>query len=141
MLKNLVFVSFDYENDRHYKRLLEAWNANPRFQFVFQDASSGEINSFNVGQIKAGLTAKIRGATHTLIIIGRYANSPHPKRDLIGYTNWINFEISKSKENHNKLVAVKTDRSYESPSELTGARASWAMAFTQDAIIRALSEA
>ena len=30
-----VFVSFDYDNDRNYKYFLEAWNANPRFQFVF----------------------------------------------------------------------------------------------------------
>lgn len=141
MFKNLVFVSFDYENDRHYKRLLEAWNANPRFQFVFQDASSDEINSFNVGVVKAALTTKIRNATHTLIVIGRYANSPHRLANSIGYTNWINFEIAKSKENGNKLVAVKIDRSYESPAQLVGAKASWAMAFTQDAVIRALSEA
>ena len=70
-----VFVSFDYENDRHYKRLLEAWHVNPRFQFVFQDASSGEINSSNVAQVRAGLTRKIFLATHTLVIIGRYANT------------------------------------------------------------------
>jgi len=112
---------------------------NPKFQFVFQDETPGEINSENVGRIKAGLTAKIRGATHTLVIIGQYANSPHPKRQLIGYTNWINFEIAKSKENRNKLVAVKIDRTYVSPEELSGAGASWAMAFTQEAIIRALS--
>jgi Thoeris protein ThsB, TIR-like domain len=141
MYKNPVFVSFDYENDRHYKRLLEAWNVNPKFQFVFQDETPGEINSENVGRIKAGLATRIRGATHTLVIIGKYANSPHPKRQLIGYTNWINFEIARSKESGNKLVAVKIDRTYVSPEELAGASVSWAMAFTQEAIIRALSMA
>ena len=136
-----VFVSFDWDHDRRYKFLLEAWNKNPRFQFVFSDETPGEIDTNNVGRIKAGLTSKINVATHTLVIVGQYANSPHPKRHLIGYKNWINFEIAQSKAVRNKIVAVKLGRSYESPDELMGAGASWAMAFTEDAILRALSEA
>ena len=57
---------------------------------------------------------------------------------MIGYRNWINFQIAQSKANRNKIVAVKLDRSYESPEELNGANASWAMAFTEEAIMRAL---
>jgi hypothetical protein len=133
----LVFVSFDYENDRHYKYLLEAWHANPRFTFVFEDQTPGEINSHNIGRIKAALTAKIRDATHTLVIIGRYANTPHAKRELIGNTNWINWEIAQSKAEHNRIAAIKIDRNFESPHELVGANASWAMAFTEAAVIRA----
>lgn len=136
-----VFVSFDWDHDRRYKFLLEAWNKNPRFQFVFSDATPGEIDTNNVGRIKAALTSKINAATHTLVIVGEYANSPHPKRNLIGYKNWINFEIAQSKAARNKIVAVKLDRTYESANELVGAGASWAMAFTEDAILRALSEA
>jgi len=141
MEKRSVFVSFDYENDRRYKHLLEAWSANPKFRFVFSDQTPGEIDTNNVGRIKAGLTAKIREATHTLVIVGRYANSPHPKRQLIGYKNWINFEIAQSKANKNRLAAIKLDRTYESPDELQGAQASWAMAFAEDAVIRALEQA
>ena len=136
-----VFVSFDWDHDRRYKFLLEAWNKNPRFQFVFSDATPGEIDTNNVGRIKATLTTKINAATHTLVIVGEHANSPHPKRNLIGYKNWINFEIAQSKVARNKIIAVKVDRAYESPDELVGAGASWAMAFTEDAILRALSEA
>lgn len=136
-----VFVSFDYENDRRYKFLLEAWHAHPRFQFVFQDETPREIDSTNVGRIKAALTTKIQGATHTLVIVGQFANAPHVNRALIGYRNWINFEIAQSKANRNKIVAVKLDRAYESPEELTGANASWAMAFTEEAIVRALQSA
>jgi hypothetical protein len=139
--KRKVFVSFDYENDRNYKRLLEAWNKNPKFDFVFQDHSSGEINSFNVGRVKASLTAKISKATHTLVIVGQYANSPHKDQLLIGSKNWINFEIKQSKASGNKLVAVKLSKFYISPDELVGANAKWAMSFTQAAIIKALSEA
>lgn len=136
-----VFVSFDWDHDRHYKFLLEAWNKNPRFQFVFSDATPGEIDTDNVGHIKAALTSKINEATHTLVIVGQYANSPHPKSYLIGYKNWINFEVAQSKAARNKIVAVKLDRSYDSPDEIIGAGASWAMAFTEEAILRALAEA
>jgi hypothetical protein len=136
-----VVVSFDYENDRHYKYLLEAWNQHPRFRFTFQDGTPGEINSTNVGRVKAALTAKIQQATHTLVIVGQYANAPHRHRALIGYRNWINFEVAQSTAHFNKIVAVKLDRSYESPEELMRANASWALAFTEQAIIRALSEA
>jgi hypothetical protein len=30
------------------------------------------------------LTARINAATHTLVIVGQYANSPHLRRNLIG---------------------------------------------------------
>jgi len=134
-----VFVSFDYDNDRHYKYLLEAWHAHPRFQFIFQDETPREIDSTDVGRIKAALTAKIKGATHTLVIVGKFANALHPKQALIGYRNWINFEIAQSRTNRNKIVAVKIDRSYESPDQLNGAGASWAMTFSEEAIVRALN--
>lgn len=136
-----VFVSFDYDNDRYYKFLLEAWHANPRFRFTFQDGTPSEINSTNVGRVKAAITTKIQAATHTLVIVGEYANTPHRHRALIGHRNWINFEIAQSKAAYNRIVAVKLDRSYESPHELVGANATWAMAFTEEAIVRALSEA
>ena len=35
MAKKKVFVSFDFDHDKHYKYLLEAWDANPDFDFVF----------------------------------------------------------------------------------------------------------
>lgn len=141
MAKPSVFVSFDYDNDRQYKYLLEAWNANPKFQFVFNDETPDEIDTYNVGRIKAALTVRIRAATHTLVIIGRFANSPHPKRHLIGYRNWINFEVAQSIAAGNRIAAIKLDRSFESPEELQGAQAAWAMAFDQAPIIRALEQA
>lgn len=136
-----VFARFDYDNDRYYKFLLEAWHANPRFRFTFQDGTPSEINSTNVGRVKAAITTKIQAATHTLVIVGQYANTPHRHRALIGHRNRINFEIAQSKAAYNRIVAVKLDRSYESPHELVGANATWAMAFTEEAIVRALSEA
>ena len=138
MAKKKIFVSFDYDNDRRYKYILEAWHANPEFEFSFADATSREINSENVGRVKAALTRKIRNATHTLVIVGKEANKRHKNHKLIGFKNWINFEIYQSKQNGNKMVGVKIDRSNESPDELLRAGASWAMSFTQEAIIKAL---
>lgn len=140
-MKPKVFVSFDYDNDKHYKFLLEAWNANPKFEFVFNDATPQEIDSTNVGRIKAALTSKIKDATHTLVIIGQYANYPHRSRSLIGYKNWINFEVRQSIEYRKKIAAIKLDRLFESPDELAGVNASWAYTFKEDDIIRALENA
>lgn len=141
MAKKKVFVSFDYDNDKHYKYLLEAWDANPDFDFVFSDKTPDEIDTNNIGRIKAAITAKINSATHTLVIVGKEANTTHKHSKLIGFKNWINFEIYQSKQNRNKIAAIKIDKSYESPEQLIGAGASWAMSFTQDAIIKALKEA
>jgi hypothetical protein len=136
-----VFVSFDYTDDKHYRYLLQAWHENPKFQFVFDDTTSDEINSVNVGRIKAALTLKIKESTHILVIVGKNANTPHRNRGLIGYKNWINFEINQAKNLGKRIAVVKLDRTYESPDELTGARVSWALSFTEENIIKALNEA
>jgi len=141
MAKKKVFVSFDYENDRHYKYLLEAWDENPNFELVFDDRTSREINSDNVDRVKAALTSKIKSATYTLAIIGKYANEEHEDSDLIGDINWINWEINKSKEERNKLVGVKINRLYESPDAILDSGAAWAYEFSEKAIIKALNEA
>lgn len=141
MAKKKVFVSFDYDNDKIYKYLLEAWDANPDFDFYFSDLSSTEIKTDDISRVKAGLTTKINQATYTLVIIGKEANKRHKDSALIGYKNWQNFEIARSKSNNNKLVGVKIDSSYDSPEELLGCGAKWAMSFKQEAIIKALKEA
>lgn len=33
MAKKKVFVSFDYDDDKNYRNLLKAWDANPDFDF------------------------------------------------------------------------------------------------------------
>lgn len=139
MAKKTVFVSFDYENDRRYKYLMEAWDAHSGFEFYFSDRSSGEINSWNIPTIKAALTRKIKSARYTFVIVGKEANKLHKYWREIGHRNWINFEIYQSKLNNNKLVAIKLDARYESPEELLGSGAVWARSFTKDSILRALN--
>jgi len=141
MAKKKIFVSFDYENDRIYKNMLEAWDANPDFDFVFSDRSSGEIKSEDIGRVKAALTTKINSATYTFVIIGKEANKLHRDHEKIGYRNWQNFEVHQSKLNHNKLVGIKLDKTNEPPEELKNSGASWAMVFTQQSIIKAINDA
>ena len=140
MAKKPVFVSFDYDNDKHYKNLLAAWDANSNFEFKFSDKSAHEISSENISRVKAALTNKINDATHTLVLIGKYANKKHLDSDLIDDINWINWEINKSKELGKKLIAVKLDRSNKSPTAIMGSGAKWA-SYTQESIIRALEDA
>ena len=136
-----VFVSFDYDKDRNYKFLLNAWDKNDQFDFSFADHSSQEINSEDVSVVRAALTRKINSADITLVIVGKDANKKHSDSEEIGYKNWINFEIAKSVEAENSLVAVKIDSTYESPEELLGSGASWAMSFKEENIIKALNNA
>ncbi len=141
MAKKKVFVSFDWDNDKHYKFLLQAWDANPDFEFTFSDYSSSEINSWDIPTVKSALTRKINTATHTLVIVGKEANKKHADSDDIGYKNWLNFEVAKSKASGNKLVAVKLSSTNTSPDELLNSGASWAMSFARDTVLKALNNA
>lgn len=141
MAKKKVFVSFDYENDKYYKFMLDAWDKNSNMEFAFNDCSSDEIHSNSVSVVKAALTRRINDCTYTLVIVGAHSSELHKDYKEIGYTNWQNFEIARSHDNGNKIVAVKIGKSYNSPEELLGIGASWAMSFSQQAIISALNEA
>lgn len=141
MAKKKIIVCFDYENDRDYKNTLKMWDANPSFEFSFNDITPNEIKSWDIPTVKGVLTKKIKQATYTLVIIGAEANVEHKDSDEIGYKNWQNFEVAKSVENGNKIIGVKINKSYESPEEILGIGASFAMSFTQDAIIKALNNA
>ncbi len=141
MFRKKVFIIFDYENDRHYKFLLEAWDANPNFEFVFADRTPDEIQTSDIGRIKAGLTAKINQSTHTLVIVGKYANTQHKYWKEIGFRNWINFEVHQSKEHKNKIIAVFLDPRNEEPEEFSGYTVTRVYGFDQKPIVNALNAA
>ena len=52
MAKKKVCCSFDYENDRHYYNLLEAWNENENIDFSINDCTPSEIQSESISKIK-----------------------------------------------------------------------------------------
>jgi predicted RNA-binding protein YlxR (DUF448 family) len=129
MAKRKVFISYDYENDRHYKNLLLAWDSNKQFNFSISDYSADvSINSTRAATIKSTLSRYINDATTFLIIVGEKTHR----------SNWVCWEIEKAYSLRKKIVAVKTDRENATPVELYGIGASWAMAFTFNSIMRAI---
>jgi hypothetical protein len=118
MVKKKVFICFDYDHDRLYRYLLKALAANSGSEIDFEDLTPEEIQSFDVGRIKAALSRRIRMSTHTLVIIGAHANSYHPDHVKIGERNWQWWEIEKSSQEGNAFIAVKIKSSNATPDPL-----------------------
>ena len=131
MAKKKVFISYDYDNDKTYKNLLLAWDANSEFDFSLDDTSADvSINSTDAAAIKRAISAKINNSTYFLCIIGKKTYK----------SAWVKWEISKAVELGKKIVAVKIDSTNTSPDEILGG-ASWAMSFSFESIKTAISNA
>src|SRR5688500_2309983 len=116
-----IFISYDYDNDKHYKNLLVAWDRNDLFDFTFYDASVDiSVNSTNAAYIKRVIKGRIDSSTHFLCLIG----------ERTWLSDWVSWEIDTAVELRKKLVAVKIDNSYTSPIEIVGVGASWSKSFT-----------
>ena len=132
MAKKTIFISYDYDCDKHWKNLLVAWDKNSEFDFTFYDASVDvSVDSTDAGAIKRVISRRISGATRFLCIVGEHTYK----------SGWVKWEIEKAVELNRKLIAVKTDSEYTSPDAILGVGASWAMSFTFDAIKKAVDEA
>lgn len=132
MVKKKIFISYDYDNDKHYKNLLKAWDANGTFDFSFHDHSADvSINSTNAAAIKRAISAKINNATYFLCIVGEKTCK----------SDWVKWEIDKAVELNKKIVAVKTNSTNTTPDNLYGVGASWAMSFTEESIKKAVNDA
>lgn len=132
MMAKKIFISYDYDNDKHYKNMLKAWDANGTFDFSFDDHSADiSINSTDAAAIKRAISAKINNATYFLCIVGEKTHS----------SNWVRWEIDKAVELNKKIVAVKISSTNTTPSELLGVGAKWAMSFTEASITNAINDA
>ncbi|MDD4913090.1 MAG: TIR domain-containing protein [Sideroxydans sp.] len=127
--KKKVFVSYYYDSDRHYKRLLMAWSANDKFELEFEDVSTDvSIRSDNEAYIKRVISDKIKQCDVFIVLVGKKSH----RRD------WINWEIAKAKEYGKKIVAIKGKRSHTSPEELLSAGAEWVYGFEEKKIREAI---
>ena len=100
MAKKKVFVSYDHSEDVHYKRLMQALDANPEFDFEFDSRGPDvAIDSDEASKVKAALTTKMKSAEYLLVIVGKKTYS----------SKWVTWEISRAKEDDIKLklAAVK----------------------------------
>lgn len=130
MAKQKVFISYDYDHDKHYKNLLLAWDKNKEFDFTFYDASVDvSVDSNDVAAIRRVISARINSCTRFLCIVGQRTHK----------SSWVDWEIKKAIELKKKLVGVKINRNYTTPPALLGAGASWAFSFTFDSIKEALT--
>lgn len=133
-MKKKVFISYDHSEDVHYKRLLEAWDANSNFDFEFDSRSPNEpIDSLEAARVRAALTTMMKSADYLLVIVGSKS-----------YTSvWMKWEIDRAKQSDTKLklAAVKIDRDNTTPGGLLNTGTSWAYSFTRDGIINALNNA
>ncbi len=141
MAKKRIFISFDYDHDKNYRYLLTALSENAGSDISFDDRTPSEIDTDDVSKIKAVLTRKIGEATHTLVIIGKHANSYHEDREEIGTRNWQWWEIEKSVEERKGFIAVKIESSNWSPDALYDKGATWARVFKVDSILAAIEDA
>lgn len=132
MAKKTIFISYDYDNDRNYKNMLAAWDANKEFDFGFSDQSADvSIDSNDAAAIKRAISTKINAATYFLCLVGKQTHK----------SKWVAWEISKAVELKKKIVAVKIDASNTTPSGLLNVGAKWAMSFTFDSIKKAVDSA
>ncbi len=140
MAKKKVCVSFDFEHDKNYYYLLEAWNNNPNIDFSIDDCTPSEIQSESISTIKQVLSTKIGQANYMIAIIGKHSGDKHPDSKEIRYRNWQSYEIDKNHEKSNGLVVVKLDSSYTVPNEAYGIGAKWVNSFNLDDILSALND-
>ncbi|QNN71269.1 TIR domain-containing protein [Thermomonas carbonis] len=134
MAKHKVFISYDHSEDAVYKYLLCAWDANPSFDFEFDNRSPNvAIDSTDAAAIKTALTKKMKESTHLLVLVGEKSNE----------SKWMKWEIDRAKDTDTKLkiAAVKLAKANICPAGLLGCGASWATSFERDRIIDALNGA
>lgn len=134
MAKTKVFVSYDHSEDVHFKRLLQAWDANSQFDFEFDSRGPHlAINSSDAATVKAALTRMMTSATHLLVLVGAKTAS----------SAWVNWEIERAKmpDIRLKLAAVKLAQANVSPPALLNVGTSWATSFARDRIVEALAAA
>lgn len=134
MAKTKVFVSYDHSEDAHYKRLLQAWDANPDFDFEFDSRGPNvAISSNDAAVVKASLTKMMKDSTHLLVLVGAKSHE----------SDWMKWEIDRAKQSDTKLklAAIKLEKSNVSPDGLLNVGTAWATSFERDRIVEALKQA
>ena len=132
MAKKKVFISYDYDNDKHYKNLLLAWDANKEFDFSLYDQSVDvSVDSTEASVIRRVISTRISDSVYFLCIIGKHTYK----------SSWVAWEIKKAADLNKKIIAVKTAKDNDTPLELYGIGAEWALSFSFDSIKNAIDRA
>ena len=130
MAKNKGFIGYDYDTDKAAKDRLLEWDANKEFDFSSYNQSFGvAVDSPGAAAIKQDLAARIGAASYFLYIVGKESYR----------SGWVAWEVQKAVELKKKLVAVKTDSIYNSPSVLQRVGVRWSTMFNFDSIKKAMN--
>jgi hypothetical protein len=129
-----VFISYDHDDNRNYRSLLSAWDANSDFEFTFDDRSPAQkINSEDVGVVRSALTRRMKEAEYLLVIVGEYTAD----------SDWVDWEIRRAMESdvNLRLAAVKVSKRHRVPKALRGTGVAISDGFTRDGVVDALNRA
>ena len=130
MVKNKVFIGYDYNNDKAAKDRLLGWDVNKEFDFSAYDRTFDfAVDSEEAAVVKQDLAARIGDSSHFLCIVGNESYR----------SGWLAWEIRKAVELKKKLVAAKIDSTNNSPTAMQGVGASWSTMFDFDSIKKAMN--
>ncbi|MDN3312034.1 TIR domain-containing protein [Microbacterium oryzae] len=122
-----IFLSF-VEEDLALVRLFRGQAKNKKSALEFDDYSVKEpYNSTNATYIRSQISAKIRAASVTIVLIG----------DDTHKSEWVEWEIAKSVELGNKVIGVRLKAGVITPAALTNVRAR-VIGWDIDAIVLAI---
>lgn len=69
--KKKIFISYYYKEDKHLKRLLNAWSKNKKFRFEFNDVSADvSLETRTDAELEEELTDRIESSDVLLVLIG-----------------------------------------------------------------------
>ena len=129
--KEKIFISYYYKDDKHLKRLLNAWSKNKTFPFEFDDVSADvSLETQTDEELEEELTDRIEAADIVLVLIG---SKTHKRQ-------WVSYEIKEAVRLSKPIVAVKQKRNNISPKELRGVGAKWVYGFKAERIVDSINE-
>lgn len=107
--RNKVYIAFDGDNDMHYYNLLEAWNANPNFDFRF--ANAHDLNtardSSQEEEIKRQLRVRFANSKLFILLIGEHTKY---------LTKFVKWEIETAIKLELPIIAINLNGSRQSDS-------------------------
>ena len=69
MAKPKIFISYEYDNDKHYKNLLVAWDKNSEFDFSFYDESVDvSVDSTDAAPVRPAQSSGLETTSLPLIL-------------------------------------------------------------------------
>lgn len=98
-----TYIAFDADTDIHYYRLMQAWTANPRFQFDFLNSHELTTIRSDSGEetIKRHLRERMKSSRGLVLLVGENTRS---------MKKYVPYEIDLAKEADLPIVVVNLNK-------------------------------